>query len=699
MNHLGGESSRYLRQHATNPVDWYPWCDEAFQRARSEGRPVFLSVGYSSCHWCHVMAHESFENPATAELMNRLFVCVKVDREERPDVDAVYMRILQATTGRGGWPMSVWLTPDALPIYAGSYFPDTDRHGMPAFARVCREIERAWHERPEDVADSARRLVAALGESPDLSHDGPPAHEIVALAAPALHAQFDPEWGGFGPAPKFPPAVAVSFLCRSYEITRSVETLAMIRTTLDAMAAGGIHDQVGGGFARYSTDAFWHVPHFEKMLYDNALLARAYLHGWLVSGEKRYRRVVEDTIGYVLRDLASVDVDDNPTGVFYAAQDADSEGEEGRYYVWDLSEIEEVCGDDAPEVVRYFGATAGGNFEGHNILRVADRATEPPQAVTNALPRLLERRSHRVPPGLDDKVLLGWNALFLRALAEAAAALERDDWMETARAGARFLLASLRRDDGRMMRSWQRRAADPSGAGRARHLACAEDYAALLEALLTLAELDDASWLAEARVVADDLLALFYDAERGAFFDTGIDAEPLVVRPRDRSDGATPAAGSMAAVGLLRLAALTGEGAYAEPAVDVLQVLAGATAAQPTAFAYLLEAYERCAAPTIEIAFVGDPSDPRATALRREVHGRLIPGSVTLGAPAESDISPLLAGRSPVDGAPAAYLCEGGMCHPAITEPEALRQALDAVIERSVAGTEVRGPLGSPTTR
>ena len=587
MNHLASETSPYLRQHAANPVDWYPWCDEAFDRARSEDRPVFLSVGYSSCHWCHVMAHESFEDPDTAEVLNRLFVCVKVDREERPDVDAVYMQAVQAMTGSGGWPMSVWLTPDGLPFYGGTYFPDTDRHGTPSLARVCEAIDRVWNDGRGEVLEQARRLTDALAAPLPLHADGPPAHEILAAALAELSEEFDPDWGGFGQAPKFPPSATISFLCRSFTRSRSPFTLSMICTTLDAMAAGGIHDHVGGGFARYSTDPYWLVPHFEKMLYDNALLTTAYLHGWKATGEPRYRRVVEDTVTYVLRDLAS------PGGGFCAAQDADSEGEEGRFYLWDLAEISDVCGPDAPEVIRYFGVTAGGNYEGRNILHAVDRTEDAPDAVRRALPHLLARRTQRVQPGLDDKILLSWNALFVRALTEAAAAFERDDWMTIARDTARFLLTDMRRDDGRLLRSLQADADHFPRVGRARHLAYAEDYAALLEALAALAEVDGAAWLNDACSIARDLLALFHDPDHGGFFMSGSDAEPLVVRPKDLQDGATPAAGSMAANGLLRLAALTGEESYAAPAVGLLRLLAGAAAAHPGAFGYLLEAYER----------------------------------------------------------------------------------------------------------
>jgi uncharacterized protein YyaL (SSP411 family) len=672
-NRLGEETSPYLHQHRDNPVDWYPWGEEAFERARTEGKAIFLSVGYSSCHWCHVMAHESFEDPATAELMNRLFVNVKVDREERPDVDAVYMQAVQALTGRGGWPMSVWLTPDGRPFYGGTYYPNEDRHGMPSFTKVCGVVAQAWDDQRDDVEEQANKLTEAIDETVLRARAASSLDAAMLSGAVAnVRAQFDPSWGGFGRAPKFPQAMTLDFLCRELVLDPAPETREMITTTLDAMAAGGIHDHLGGGFARYSTDEAWLVPHFEKMLYDNALLTRAYLHGHLVTGDERYRAVVEDIIGYVLRDLTDA------AGGFYAAEDADSEGIEGKFYLWSLDEIREVCGPDADEVVRYYGVTANGNFvDPHtqyrgNILHAVDRAEPPPEAVQRARAALFARRELRTRPGLDNKVLLGWNALFLSALTEAAAALDRDDWMVAARTNAAFLLRELRRDDGRFRRSW-----------RAPYLAYAEDYAALLEALLTLSELDDVAWLADARGVADELLRLFQDAEGGGFFTTGHDAEVLVVRPKDLFDDATPSANSLAADGLLRLAALTGDDRYEEPAVTILEMLAGPMTSHPTGFAYLLGALERHVRAPIEVVIVGDRDDPRTNALRAEVTGRLIPASVTLSTAAADPDLPLLAGR-PAAEEPTAYVCEHYACRRPVTSPPDLRSQLDAALAQRV---------------
>jgi uncharacterized protein len=676
VNRLAGETSPYLRQHADNPVDWYPWGDEAFEKARAEEKPVLLSVGYSSCHWCHVMAHESFEDPDVAAVMNRLVVSVKVDREERPDVDGIYMQAVQAMTGRGGWPMTVFLTPDGRPFFGGTYFPKEERHGMPGFVSVLEAVDEAWRTRRDDLVEQAGKLTKVVERTGSLgaTGDGPaPSPEDLARAYDSVRAQYDPQFGGFGPAPKFPQAMTIDFLLRTYVRNEAPETLDMVRVSLDAMAAGGMYDQIGGGFHRYSTDAHWLVPHFEKMLYDQALLTSAYLHAHLVTGEPRYRRVVEETIGYVLRDLR------HEKGGFFSAEDADSEGVEGKFYLWSLEDIERIAGEDAPEVVRYFGVKVGGNFEdphtGYrgNILHVVDRTEEPPEAVRQAVPKLFAAREQRVRPGLDDKVLLAWNALFLRSLAESAAAFERDDWMDAARNNARFLLTELRRDDGRLLRSWQD--------GRALHLAYAEDYAALLEALVTLAEVDDVAWLTDARWVADELLRLFHDDEGGGFFTTGTDAESLIVRPKEYQDNATPAENSLAANGLLRLAALTGEGRYEVPAQEVLRLLGPVLAEHATAFAYLLGALERLVTPPLEVAIVGAAPNG-ADALRREVVHRLLPASVTVSAApgTGADVTPLLADRELVDEKATAYVCEHFACRQPVTSAEDLRAALDAAL-------------------
>ena len=547
---------------------------------------------------------------------------------------------------------------------------------MPGFVTVLEAVDEAWRGRRDDLLEQAGKLTK-VGErtgSLGATGDGPaPSPETLARGYESVRSQYDPQFGGFGPAPKFPQAMTLDFLLRTFVRNQAPESLDMVRVSLDAMAAGGMYDQVGGAFHRYSTDAHWLVPHFEKMLYDQALLTSAYLHAHLVTSEPRYRRVVEETIGYVLRDLR------HEQGGFFSAEDADSEGVEGKFYLWSLEEIQGICGADTPEVVRYFGVTEGGNFEdphtGYrgNILHVVDRAEEPPEAVRRAVPKLFAAREQRVRPGLDDKVLLAWNALFLRSLAEAAAAFDRDDWMGAARRNARFLLTELRRDDRRLLRSWQD--------GRANHLAYAEDYAALLEALVTLAEVDDVAWLADARWVADELVRLFHDDEGGGFFTTGVDAESLIVRPKEYQDNATPAENSLASNGLLRLAALTGVGHYEVPAEEVLRLLGPVLAEHASAFAYMLGALERLVTPPLEVAVIG-ATDDGVEALRREVHGRLLPAAVAVTAApgVGADVSPLLADRALVDGKPTAYVCEHFACRRPVTSPEDLRAELDAAL-------------------
>jgi uncharacterized protein len=670
VNRLADQTSPYLRQHADNPVDWYPWGEEAFAAARERDVPILLSVGYSSCHWCHVMAHESFEDGAVAEVMNQLFVNVKVDREERPDVDAVYMQAVQAMSGHGGWPMTVFLTPEGEPFFGGTYYPPQDRPGMPGFTRVMAAVDDAWRSRRDDLLDTARKLTDAIGRAAALDGGGgadEPSGDVLDDAVRHLQAQFDPRFGGFGRAPKFPQAMTLDFLLRRAAQGAADEVLTMVTVSLDAMAAGGMYDQVGGGFHRYSVDDYWLVPHFEKMLYDQALLASAYLHAWQVTHEDRYRRVVEETIGYVLRDLRHAD------GGFFSAEDADSEGVEGKFYLWSLDEIVAVAGDDdAPELIRYFGVTRNGNFtDPHtgysgNILHVVDRTEARPAAVERSLPGLRAVRAERARPLLDDKVLLGWNALFLRVLAEAASVMDRDDWREAARANARFLLERMVRDDGRRLRSWQD--------GHAAILAYAEDHAALLGALLTLAEVDDPSWLTEARGVADELLAHFGDDERGGVFTTAADADALIVRPKDTQDNATPSENSLAVDGLLRLAALTGDTDYEDRAVRWLRAMAPLLGEHPTAFAYLLAALDRWLAPPVEVAIIGTRDDESTRALVRELVGAFRPSVVSLVAePGEGEaLSPLLVGRPLVDGRAAAYVCERYACRQPVSQPEEL---------------------------
>ena len=671
-NRLREETSPYLRQHADNPVDWFPWGEDAFAEARRRDRPILLSVGYSSCHWCHVMAHESFEDVATAAVMNELYVNVKVDREERPDVDAIYMSAVQAMTGRGGWPMTVFLTPDGTPFYGGTYFPPTDRPGMPSFERVLRAIDDVWTNQRDQVAEQGAQLrdhierdARPLAAGDELPTGWEP--EVV----DRLDRQFDAQLGGFGRAPKFPQAMTIDLLLREFVRSGDDRALHMATTTLDHMAAGGIHDHLGGGFARYSTDDRWLVPHFEKMLYDQALLLGAYLRAFLVTGEDRYREVVEGIIEYVLRDLAT-------TGPGWAsAEDADSEGIEGRFYLWSPDEIRAACPDPdtARAVIEWFGVTDTGNFTdphtGHagTILTAPSPAAAMPAAVRAARADLLAHRSQRVRPGLDDKVLLSWNAWFLRSLTEAAAALERNDWMDAARANAHFLLDELRDAHGRLLRSWQ--------AGRAHIPAYAEDHAALLGALVTLAEVDDVVWLDHARPVADALLTLFA-RDGGGFFTTGEDQERLIARTLDLQDNATPSANSLAADALLRLADVTGEPTYRDAALGALRLVGTAAPQYPTAFAFALGAMTRATTPTLEVALVAP-----TPAMRAEVFGRLLPAAVVVCGSdgSDADRTPLLTGRTEL-GAGTAYVCEAGICRLPVRDASALRAEIDTVLAR-----------------
>jgi uncharacterized protein YyaL (SSP411 family) len=661
VNRLADATSPYLRQHRDNPVDWYQWGDEAFARARAEDKPVLLSVGYSACHWCHVMAHESFEDAGTAAVMNDLFVSVKVDREERPDVDAIYMAATQAMTGQGGWPMTVFCTPDGRPFYCGTYFPNQPRHGLPGFVDLCRAIDDAWRNRRDDILGNAEELTEAVSRSAlgtiDPSNDLP-GTETLTAAYRQLREQHDDDWGGFGAQPKFPQTISLELLLRAHQRNHAPQALATVETSLEAMASGGIYDHLGGGFARYSVDRIWLVPHFEKMLYDQALLARIYLHAWQVTGSDVYRQVLDETIGYVLRDLR------HPVGGFYSAEDADSEGVEGKFYVWTSEEIRAALREHpglADAAVEWYGVTDEGNFEGHNILsRIAHLGDlmRPPD-VEEARARLFEARVQRVRPGLDDKVLTEWNALFLTTLAEAAAATGRDDWLDAARACGEFLLRELRRSDGRWLRAWQ----EDHGAHT---LAFAADHAAVVEAFTRLGEATgEARWILAAVDAADSLLELFWDDDGYGLFTIGSDGEPLITRSKDLLDDATPSANSMAAVGLVRLAALTGVDRYRDRAEEIVRLLGTIAGQHPTAFAHLLGAVDLLDAGVTEIAVVGDRDD-----LVRVAQRRYLPNAVIAwGQPYES---PLWAERR--DGY--AYVCRDFVCAAPVENEEALAAQL-----------------------
>jgi uncharacterized protein YyaL (SSP411 family) len=644
-NRLASESSPYLRQHADNPVDWYPWGDEAFSVARASDRPVLLSIGYSACHWCHVMAHESFEDPATAAVMNRLFVSIKVDREERPDVDDIYMQAVMAMSGSGGWPMTVFLAPDGRPFFGGTYFPKAPGQGRPGFVQLLEAIDEAWRERRDELLSQADQLSQAIRERTAVP--APPdgvgvSADTLDGAYQALAVTVDPVWGGFGRAPKFPTTSNLDLLMRAHAHNGAPETLAVVTTTLDAMASGGIYDHLGGGFARYSTDREWLVPHFEKMLYDNALIPRPYVAAWQVTGSLEYRQVVEETVAYVQRDLTG------PEGGVYSAEDADSEGVEGKFYVWTPAEIAAVVGSSeaAAEVCAWYGVTETGNFDGANILhRVVRGDLLRPPAVESARTALLQARSTRVRPGLDDKVVTEWNAMWIATLAQAGAALGRPDWLESATRTADFLRRALRRADGRWLRCWQRD-------GGARHLAYAVDYAHLVDAFTRLAEATgQRRWVSAAIEAAEGLLALFWDEADGGVFTTGADAEKLLVRSKDVYDGATPSANSVAAVALLRLGALTGSAAYTEAGHGILRLLHTHLTQAPTSVTVALAAVDLVVTGVTEIVVAGDRPD-----LVAGVVSRYLPNAVLAwGEPFDS---PLWEGRTQ----PAAYVCRDYVC-------------------------------------
>jgi uncharacterized protein YyaL (SSP411 family) len=677
------ELSPYLLQHRDNPVDWYSWGDDAFERARAEDRPVFLSVGYSACHWCHVMAHESFEDPATAARLNAAFVSIKVDREERPDVDAVYMEAVQSLTGSGGWPMSVFLAPDGRPFFGGTYFPPDDRQGMPSFRTVLDALTDVWDNRRDEVDQQAAELADAIaarstipaGRGPSLFAAGAtgtaPINDVLAPAVEELAQRFDAEWGGFGGAPKFPQPTLVDVALR-HALRHPGEPSAdharhMAVTTLDAMAAGGIHDHLGGGFARYSTDRQWLVPHFEKMLYDQAGLLRAFLHGWQVTGDERYLQVMEGIVAYVDRELGA------PGGGVFSAEDADSEGVEGRFYVWTPGQVAEAvaagtdAGDGAaPEVVAdavtdWFGVTAGGNFEGRSILyRPVGAPLRGSDAVEAGRQLLTEARDRRIRPGLDDKVLTEWNAMYASALAEAAAATGNPSWADTAVAIGEFLVAELCGDDGRWRRSWR-----PGGG--AHHLAYAADHAWLVDCFTRLGELSGkAVWTDRAVAAAEALLTLFHDEDGGGFFTTGSDAEALIVRTKELFDGATPSANAVAALSLARLGALTGNERYTGVARQVVDQFGDLLTRHPSAFAHTLLTADLLLEGSTEVVVTGHRPDLVAT-----VRSRWRPTTVLAwGEPTDS---PLWLGR---DG-DRAYVCRHYACRLPADDVDTLAAQLD----------------------
>ena len=681
-NRLAGETSPYLLQHAHNPVDWYPWGAEAFERAREADKPVLLSVGYSACHWCHVMERESFEDGEIAALMNRLFVSVKVDREERPDVDQIYMQAVQSMTGRGGWPMTVFLTPEGVPFYGGTYFPPVDRHGMPAFPRLLQSVAEAYRSRRGEVAESGRQLIEEMRQGERLRGSTSLLTEAIPFTAyQAMSGQFDERRGGLGRAPKFPQPMSWEFLLRVWKRTGNVRALEMARVTLTRMARGGMYDQLGGGFHRYSVDDDWLVPHFEKMLYDNAQLASLYLHAWLVTGDAEYRRVTEETLDYLLREMR------HGAGGFFSAQDADSEGVEGKFFVWSPDEMRAAVADAAlaEAALAYWGVGDGANFEGRNILFVPRAPDEVAaglglspevlaERIGRARARLYAVRGRRVHPGLDDKVLASWNGLALAAFAEAGRALGRPDYIAAAVENAEFLTTSMV-ESGRLLRSWKD--------GRAKIKGYLEDYAMVGVGLLALYEATfDRRWLDESRRLADAALGLFWDAEREAFFDTGTDQEALVVRPRNLFDNAVPSGSSVAIDWLFRLAILFGEGHYEAQALKALRPMADLMNRYPSGFGRYLAALDFHLGPVAEVALVWPAGDGAGKdALVQAAFGRYLPNRVVVGAQEGAPVGglPLLAERIAIAGRPTAYVCRRYVCELPVTAPEELARQLEGV--------------------
>jgi uncharacterized protein YyaL (SSP411 family) len=687
-NRLINETSPYLLQHANNPVDWYPWGEEALQRAANEDKPIMLSIGYSACHWCHVMERESFEDEAIAALMNQNFISIKVDREERPDLDAVYMEAVQALTGRGGWPMTVFLTPQGKPFYGGTYFPPVDRQGMAGFPRILESVSQAYRTNRGEIDRVTNQLTEQMGRTGQLAKgSGLLTDEILHQAYSQLASNFDYQNGGFGAAPKFPQPMTPEFLLRHYYRTKDGHTLEMVNLTLEKMARGGMYDQIGGGFHRYSTDTYWLVPHFEKMLYDNALLARLYLHAFQLTQRPLYRRITEEILDYVLREMT------DPQGGFYSAQDADSEGEEGKFFLWSRSQVVSELGEEEGSLFAdFFDITERGNFEGSNIPNINKKAMTfaqekglPLEQLVSAIKRgkakLLEVRELRVHPLRDDKVLTSWNGMMLRSLAEAGAALNRQDYLEAASDNAAFLLENMR-PEGRLLRTFRE--------GQAKLLGYLEDYAFAADGLLALYEATfELRWLRESVGLADEMIRLFWDEELGGFYDTGIDHESLVVRPRDVFDNAQPCGGSVATEVLLRLAVITGKEEYQTKAAAPLRAIHQLMAQAPGGTGQWLAALDFYLSLPKEIVIVGPRTDSGTQALLDTVFHRYLPNRVVvgvadgvqnLGAAEASFVTalPLLEQRGLVDGKPTAYVCQNYVCQLPVTEPEALARQLEA---------------------
>ena len=678
-NSLINETSPYLLQHAHNPVDWHPWGAEALQKARAENKPILLSIGYSACHWCHVMEHESFENEAIAQLMNESFINIKVDREERPDLDHIYMNAVQMMTGHGGWPMTVFLTAEGVPFYGGTYFPPEDRFQMPGFPRVLSSVAEAYRSRQDEItqtAETMRQELARVGMS--ASSNELLTIDLLDRAFTNIARTYDKVDGGFGGAPKFPPAMTLEFFLRTYHRTSRPEALAMVQQTCRRMADGGLYDQIGGGFHRYSTDAKWLVPHFEKMLYDNALLSRLYLHLYQLTHDEFARRIAEDTLDYVLREMT----DEN--GGFYSTQDADSEGHEGKFFVWSRAEIDRALGPaDSPVFCACYDITEAGNFEGSNILHfsrspeeLAEQFKMPVERVKDVIERgrslLFGIREQRVKPARDEKILTAWNGLMLVSFAEASVILGRDDFREAAIRNADFVLANLR-CEGLLLRTFK--------GGTAKLNAYLEDYAGFIDGLLCLYEVTgNVQWLERAVELTDKMIEEFWDEEDGGFFYTGKNHEQLIVRFKDYLDNATPSGNSVATDVLFRLGRLTNNEAYTRRAITILRLQSQSLMRYPSAFGRALCALDFYLSSPREIAVIGDPKSADTKLLLRTIWSHYIPNKVVATADEHDEraagLVPLLHQRPKVDGRAAAYVCENYTCLPPVTAGAELARLL-----------------------
>ncbi|QEG36867.1 thioredoxin domain-containing protein [Bythopirellula goksoeyrii] len=680
-NRLANESSPYLLQHKDNPVDWYPWGPEALELARKEEKPIFLSIGYSACHWCHVMEHESFENEAIAKSLNEKFVCIKVDREERPDLDQVYMNAVQMLTGRGGWPMSVFLTPDLKPFYGGTYWPPEPKHGMPGFGQVIDAVAGAWINNRDAALETAERLTAELSKSVQGSGaEAKVSASWIAGAAGHFRQSYDSSYGGFGGAPKFPAPMSLRLLMRDWYRRQEQSSLDMVRGTLDHMAAGGIYDHLGGGFARYSVDARWLVPHFEKMLYDNAQLALAYLEAYQITGDENYAQVVRETLDYVLRDMT------DPAGGFYSSEDADSEGVEGKFYTWTPEQLREVLDDSAAATfAKIYDVSEEGNFEHSNILnlpKIIDQhakimgrdSAELHRELAESRSKLFTAREKRIHPHKDDKVLVAWNGLTIEALAEAGAVLDEPKYLAAAEKAADFLLSDLREADGRLLHTWRH--------GEAKVQAYLDDYTYLANGLITLYEATFvARYLEEAISLMDVVLARFADEEQGGFFFTADDQEKLLVRNKDFTDNAVPSGNAMAALILVKLGKLTCNKQYLDSATRTVQGAAELATRYPSATAQTLLAVDLLVGPTYEMVLAADLASEESKQVISKLHEQFLPNKVLALASdhAPAALAELLRGKEMQAKAPTLYICEGFTCQAPAQGKEEILHAVEAL--------------------